>query len=153
MSARLVPGPRACRQCGVVKPLDEFSTNPSVSNGRQAICRLCNAANVRRHRAANPSVREREKVRIEARRRENMRRLHDYLAAHPCVDCGAADPIVLEFDHVRGDKRAPISHLLNRAWPNVADEIGKCDVRCANCHRRRTASQFGWYAYLKESAS
>jgi hypothetical protein len=23
-------------------------------------------------------------------------------------------------------------------------KIGKCDVRCANCHRRRTAHQLGW---------
>jgi hypothetical protein len=27
----------------------------------------------------------------------------------------------------------------------IKEEIEKCDVRCANCHTRRTAHQFGWW--------
>lgn len=27
-------------------------------------------------------------------------------------------------------------------------EIERCDVRCANCHWRKTAVQFGWYSYM-----
>lgn len=53
--------------------------------------------------------------------------------------------MVLEFDHVRGDKGDNISamtHLVD--WQRIADEIAKCVVRCANCHKRRTAVQGGW---------
>ena len=28
---------------------------------------------------------------------------------------------------------------------SLKQEIAKCEVVCANCHRRRTAKQFGWY--------
>ena len=36
----------------------------------------------------------------------------DHLTSHPCVDCGGADPIVLEFDHVRGVKLMSISDMI-----------------------------------------
>ena len=30
-------------------------------------------------------------------------------------------------------------------------EIDKCDVVCANCHRRRTARHFGWHKLMPKS--
>lgn len=65
----------------------------------------------------------------------------------PCVDCGEADPLVLEFDHVRGAKIADISRLVSRgaSWAEIVVEMEKCDVVCRNCHARRTAKQFGWH--------
>ena len=65
--------------------------------------------------------------------------LLEFLASHPCVDCGETDPIVLEFDHL-ADKAFAISKgLRDRSWESVRREMAKCDVVCANCHRRRTA--------------
>jgi hypothetical protein len=88
-------------------------------------------------------------ARIRQRRQEvterNQRLVLEYLADHPCVDCGESDPIVLEFDHLR-DKRANISALTRNgeSW-RLLEEIAKCEVRCANCHRRITAIRGGWY--------
>jgi hypothetical protein len=66
------------------------------------------------------------------------------LATHPCVDCGESDPVVLEFDHRDpAAKSFSIGDALGKTWQweKIAAEIAKCDVRCANCHRRRTARQ------------
>jgi hypothetical protein len=62
-----------------------------------------------------------------------------YLLEHPCVDCGYPDPRALEFDHVRGKKSFEISVAISRGLPliEIMNEIEKCDVRCANCHRIR----------------
>lgn len=70
-----------------------------------------------------------------------------YLEDHPCVDCGEADPIVLEFDH-RGEKLFEIGGCINRGYgvDRIMAEIAKCDVRCANCHRRKTYAERG-YSY------
>jgi hypothetical protein len=67
-----------------------------------------------------------------------------YFAEHPCVDCGEQDIRCLEFDHRdRSTKTASIAFLLRAAvsWEVIRAEIEKCDVRCANCHSRRTAAQ------------
>ena len=80
-----------------------------------------------------------------ARYRERNRHLiRGYLLSHPCVDCGEHDPDVLEFDHL-GEKAQAVSPLKMSASPGlILTEIQKCEVRCVNCHMRRTAAQFGW---------
>jgi hypothetical protein len=81
------------------------------------------------------------------RARQRALRAHvlDYLREHPCADCAASDPVVLEFDHI-GQKTASISDLISvTATIRVIDaEIDQCEVVCANCHRRRTAARAGW---------
>jgi hypothetical protein len=72
-------------------------------------------------------------------RRRNILHLLEYLQRTPCVDCGEADPVVLDFDHI-GLKRSGVVQLAARecSIANLECEIAECEVRCANCHRRRT---------------
>ena len=62
--------------------------------------------------------------------------------------------IVLQFDHRDGtEKIDDVGTMLNRApWNALLNEIAKCDVRCANCHRLRTAQQNDWAKWIRESA-
>ena len=75
-------------------------------------------------------------------RRRNFLFLLDHLKRTPCADCGEPDPVVLEFDHI-GTKRSGVVQLADRetSIANLVREIGECEVRCANCHRRRTIAQ------------
>lgn len=70
--------------------------------------------------------------------------IRDYLKANPCVDCGEANTIVLEFDHIR-DKDFNISDATRKgvSMKKLKDEIAKCEVRCANCHRKKTYERNG----------
>lgn len=64
-----------------------------------------------------------------------------------------ADPVMLDFDHVRGVKDADVKHLVTSSHISLARvfaEIEKCEVRCANCHRRATATRAGYLAYLTQ---
>jgi hypothetical protein len=55
-----------------------------------------------------------------------------------CVDCGYdVNPLALDFDHL-GDKLFGISQGTMRNIKRLQEEISKCVVRCANCHRIRT---------------
>lgn len=75
---------------------------------------------------------------------ERVAYLVDYLREHPCADCGETDPVVLEFDHLRDKKFGIGKGFRERKWESVLEEIAKCDVVCANCHRRRTAKRGGF---------
>ena len=53
---------------------------------------------------------------------------------------------MLQFDHL-GDKRKNVSYMLlgGFTWATIQIEIAKCDIRCGNCHRRKTARAVGLY--------
>ena len=56
---------------------------------------------------------------------------------HPCDGCGETDPVVLDFHHVKGQKLFCVSQFVDCSDKRLWDEIAKCIVLCANCHRRR----------------
>jgi hypothetical protein len=60
-----------------------------------------------------------------------------------CADCGyATDPDALEFDHVRGAKIGTVNYLVSSgSLERLLDEIDKCEVVCANCHRLRSRNR------------
>ena len=66
-----------------------------------------------------------------------------YFDTNPCVDCGERDPVVLELDHLRDTSFSIGFGLTQRRWQRILEEIDKCEVVCANCHRRRTARRRG----------
>ena len=144
---------KTCARCGLTKPLDQFPprrrSNPQKL---QQWCRACFAeANARNYQ--NNIERERARIyRNTARRRaESQQRAIEYLRAHPCVDCGEKDILVLQFDHLY-DKSFDVSVMISNgtSWHRIAAEIAKCEVRCANCHARKTARERG---YRKLSAT
>jgi hypothetical protein len=72
--------------------------------------------------------------------------VYQYLLNHPCISCGEADPRVLEFHHRHGKDRS-VSELVAAGYSlaTIQAEIDKCDVLCANCHRKLTMDERGWY--------
>ena len=139
---------QTCTQCGETKEAEAFGFRNKATGRRQRRCKVCVGGYGRKHYAVHKAQYVAKSRRnSEARRRELAQQVRRYLRVHPCVDCGQRDPLVLEFDHVDpATKRSTIYRLVHHAcsWKAVRSEIEKCEVRCANCHHRRTASQFGW---------
>lgn len=87
------------------------------------------------------AAQKRHRLRIRAQ-------LFTFLSTKSCVDCGERDPIVLEFDHRDSKQKFKIvSKMLSGhySWQSVQREIYKCEIRCANCHRRKTYAQLGYW--------
>jgi hypothetical protein len=147
---------KTCPGCGAALPRDSFGPNASRRDGVQIYCRPCMRAKDKRHYDRHRARRRAGLAAWTHQRREEHRRLvYTYLVSHPCIDCGEADPVVLEFDHVRGVKRAAVERLVAVGCSRAAliAEFEKCVVRCANCHRRRTAKHRSYARYrLAEEA-
>jgi hypothetical protein len=130
---------KTCGRCRRELPLDAFNR---MGEGRQHWCRECFRAYFReRGDVHRRQVAERQRRISEAARAVVV----DHLARHPCVDCGERDVAVLEFDHVEA-KTQDVAFLISHgASPErLSEEIARCEVRCANCHRRVTAHRSGW---------
>jgi hypothetical protein len=142
--------------CGETKPEGEFAFENVAKATRQRHCRTCQAAYRRAHYLANrDDYIKREVERMAGYRVANRPLLLAYLLDHPCVDCGETDPVVLDFDHRDpSTKRNEVARLAaTKPWPQVLAEIAKYDVRCANCHRGKTAKQFGWRKLLRSATT
>lgn len=76
------------------------------------------------------------------KRRELREYIQAVKAANPCADCGINYPyFVMDFDHVEQNikKVDIISRLVkSNSAKKLHEEIKKCEVVCANCHRIRT---------------
>jgi hypothetical protein len=115
-------------------------------NKCEVVCRNCH-----RRRTAMRGCWRRLSGRVTAkdvapRTARNLNWIYDILARSACVDCGIRDSIVLEFDHI-GPKRKAVTKL---AWDGYSletlrKEVAQCEIRCCNCHARRTAERRGFY--------
>lgn len=121
-------------------------------DGLQHECKLCKSKSFKEHYANNKQYYvDKANKKNDLRKPEALQFLIDFLKKNPCIDCGEIDPVVLQFDHVRGKKIKAVSVMAQNGYSNEAiiKEIEKCEVRCANCHIRKTAKQFNWYSKVK----
>jgi hypothetical protein len=134
-----------CVSCDTTKPVAEFNWRRKEKGYRDNLCRDCRAAYHAAHYAANRQrYIDNAKARTRRTLEERTRLIVDYLEAHPCADCGEADVVVLEFDHI-GPKEFNVSTAIRgeRSLRAMLDE-----VVCANCHKRRTAQRAGFRRLL-----
>jgi len=93
---------------------------------------------VRRHYLKNKEeIKARSFKRNKVQRVRNREFVESIKEISECIDCGENNPLVLDFDHVKGEKIMAISNMSNKAYciDTISKEMDKCEVRCANCHR------------------
>ena len=128
---------KICSKCKRLLALSEFKLRGDKT-GPRSMCKAC--------------VKEYDKDRYFANheynlvhRKVNRKRIYDrnktfvkgFLEDKCCVVCGESDNIVLEFHHRDPSlKEQAITEMMTRSIESIAKEMLKCDVLCANCHRR-----------------
>src|SRR5690242_5861550 len=131
---------KRCSRCGIDQSVENFQWKNRARGLRRAWCRSCQRIYSHQHYLANADAyKKRRRERGDNGRARVRAHVTEYLLQHPCVDCGETSRGVLEFDHRDpAQKRLAVSRLAESGgWRSVLLEIEKCEVRCANCHRKR----------------
>jgi len=78
--------------------------------------------------------------------------LYNYKSNQSCSICGEKDPACLDFHHKnKSEKKFEIMVKRKiRTIEEVLEEIKKCDIVCANCHRKIHKERF---VYMNERSS
>lgn len=90
----------------------------------------------RKHYQKNRVVRRAE---IKRRMQSAVHFVQGYKAASSCSRCNESTPCCLDFHHRDPEvKIAEVAIMARRGFSvlNILVEIEKCDVLCANCHRK-----------------
>ena len=141
-----------CTKCRIAKLASEYFVKDKT--GRlHSQCKLCykehRKSYYKQHYATyHEQYLARAKQRRAGQRLEYRQNMIAYMADKSCVTCGESDIRVLEFDHLDPSlKTFNVSQAVAKgySWNDVLQEIKKCQLLCANCHKRKTAQQFNWY--------
>jgi len=88
----------------------------------------------RRHYEKN---KEASIARIKANKLRYQKQWAEFKSTLKCINCGFDNPAALDFHHVIKDPdNQKLYEILRRnAYKRAMEEIKKCVVLCANCHR------------------
>lgn len=145
-----------CKTCNETKGISEYHWRKDTKSngGYRYVCKIC-ACN----KAKESYQRNKEKCKArcakaaKARILERRKFVYNYLKERSCVQCGESDVRCLDFDHVDSkDKDLAISRAIWNNWSmnRLINEINKCQILCANCHRKKTSDQMGWYDFADQ---
>ena len=131
--------PKKCSRCRETKIIQEFPRKGYRQDGQikySSTCKICQRIYGKNHYSRN-----RKKYIINARknsintRNKNRIALQQFKYENGCKECGERDPRCLDFHHI-SDKKYCVSSLINHSRKVLLQEISKCEVLCANCHRK-----------------
>ena len=124
---------KKCTWCK--KPLDisNFYKNKCRKDGHQTACKFCSKT----RRAKYYSDHKAKEIENSKNYRKEVRKKYqDYKKSKKCERCSEGRWYVLEFHHKSTDKEHNISDLVwNGSLKRLMEEVKKCEVLCANCHK------------------
>lgn len=142
---------RRCSACEQWRDIQDYSTNSW--NGKRygsKVCRPCQRIKARESSDRFLATRGGPQFSVSRKQPDGMtgRERHAHWATFKmqkgCADCGRSDDWrALQFDHRPGEEKSftigeAIKSTGSYSDDEIATEIAKCDVVCADCHVERT---------------
>lgn len=135
---------KRCGTCKEEKELSEFDKNKSMPDGYQHRCKKCRKTHFEKEYEKN-----RDTYLIKNKQRRTNWKNWVFGLKLKCEKCDEDNVWCLEFHHKnKEEKEFSISKTINtqsfsEKWKAlVLDEIHKCSVLCANCHRKEHYKEY-----------
>jgi hypothetical protein len=139
---------KKCDHCKLPKEEEDFNWKFKALGVRHNTCRECMSIHQKKYFSGPAHDRHLEQVkeRKDAARLVAREYAYQYLLTHPCEECGESDVRVLEFHH-KGEKDMAVAAMVSAGYSieRIQTEIDKCTILCANCHRKLTVEERGWF--------
>lgn len=111
---------KQCTKCGKILPITQFNWRNKAKGTRRSECKYCHS----------------EYMKQKYQEKKNI--VQEIKSSCSCAKCGQTRGYVLDFHHIDpNEKNDNIARLTsnNSKLDKVYDEMKKCIVLCANCHR------------------
>lgn len=126
---------KVCSTCKEEKNTSDFRKDKTKPDGYQPRCKVCARSSIKS--AYMEKYADKVRHRDKANRERNAALLLEYKKQHPCRVCGETEPICLDFHHLDpSEKEFSVGQEGQRSWKQLDNEISKCVILCANCHRK-----------------
>ena len=130
-----------CKSCNTIHPMELFSSDKKGKYGKTATCKPCASKRTRDlylKRRQDPEWYEQYRLKINKKNQERKLFAIDYMGGR-CQDCGGTfHPSVYDLHHLDpSTKEGNPSHFMNKSDERLKEELKKCILLCANCHRIR----------------
>lgn len=133
---------RVCTKCNTLQDIEEFYRKGYYTTGkvrRQSECKTCYKQTIKDIYDYKVSI------------------VNEYKSNKGCKKCGCSKHYLLDFHHLdRSKKDFEISSAARHSVESIMEEIKKCIILCANCHRefhyleRHNKITIEYYLDLKE---
>ena len=129
---------KQCTHCKRILPYNSFTFRDKEHSRLSSWCKDCQKQKTIEIRASNIE-KYKAKDRInKASAYKNKRNIINSYKSCGCLVCGEKEPVCLDFPHVDTKSKsfdiAKQFHI--KAIETIINEIKKCVVLCANCHRK-----------------
>lgn len=127
-----------CMRCQ--KQNAEHGRDKKRKDGAQAVCKECRRAEGRAGYLKNPEPYKQRAHRQRCTNRDELKKVMDNLRETGCKICGEQETCCLDFHHLFG-KDMHVTRASGRGKTKFKEEVMKCVIVCANCHRKAHAGR------------
>lgn len=128
---------KKCTICKQDKDESEFNKNKTRKDGLNTLCKECSRKNSHKYYNDNLKYHKKQVRKRILSQRKLAADFVNKLRSQGCSLCTEKEACCIDFHHVK-NKSYLISRLLqsNPSEKIVMEEINKCILLCANCHRK-----------------